>query len=348
MPRAERTVYERLAPHPSLVAEALAGAADECFWIADAPGPSYPTLSADHETDLCVVGGGYAGLWTAVRAKQRDPGRRVVLLEAARLGWAASGRNGGFCAASITHGEENGRSRWPEEYDTLDRLGRDNLAGIVDTVRAFDMDVSLEQVGELSVAVEAHEVGWLREAAAAVTVASSTPTRCAPRSTHRSRSPACSPTTSRWCTPRGSPASWAGSPPTWGSRSSRARGSPGCARRGPGWRCSARRALGARLAGRPGHQRLPGAGAAVPAVHDPGLRLRHRHRAADTVTARVAGVGRAARAGRRGQPLPLLPAHPRRPDHVRRLRRGLPLRQAGAGGLRGAARRRTSCWSPTC
>lgn len=165
MPRAERTVYERLAPHPKLIAEALATAADECFWIADAPGPSYPTLSADHETDLCVVGGGYAGLWTAVRAKQRDPGRRVVLLEGARLGWAASGRNGGFCAASITHGEENGRSRWPEEYDTLDRLGRDNLAGIVDTVRDFDMDVSLEQVGELSVAVEPHEVDWLRESA---------------------------------------------------------------------------------------------------------------------------------------------------------------------------------------
>ena len=166
MPRAE-TVYERRAPHPALVAEALADAADECFWIADAPAPAYPTLSADHETDLCVVGGGYAGLWTAVRAKQRDPARRVLLLEAARLGWAASGRNGGFCAASITHGEENGRSRWPEEYDTLDRLGRDNLAGIIDTVRDFDMDVSLEQVGELSIAVEEHEVAWLREAAAA-------------------------------------------------------------------------------------------------------------------------------------------------------------------------------------
>lgn len=167
MPRAEPTVYERLAPHPRLVAEALADAADECFWIADAPGPSYPTLTRDHSADLCVVGGGYAGLWTAVRAKQRDPGRRVVLLEAERLGWAASGRNGGFCAASITHGEENGRSRWPEEYDTLDRLGRENLAGIVGTVRDFDMDVSLEQVGELSVAVEPHEVAWLREAAAA-------------------------------------------------------------------------------------------------------------------------------------------------------------------------------------
>ena len=43
------------------------------------------------------------------------------------MGWAASGRNGGFCAASLTHGEANGRARWPQEYATLHRLGRENL-----------------------------------------------------------------------------------------------------------------------------------------------------------------------------------------------------------------------------
>ena len=50
--------------------------------------------------DLVVVGGGYTGLWTALLAKEADPGRDVVVLEAGRVGWAASGRNGGFCAAS--------------------------------------------------------------------------------------------------------------------------------------------------------------------------------------------------------------------------------------------------------
>ena len=64
------------------------------------------------------------GCGPAIRAKQRDPGRRVLLLEAGRLGWAASGRNGGFCAASLTHGEENGRTRWPDEYDALVAAGR--------------------------------------------------------------------------------------------------------------------------------------------------------------------------------------------------------------------------------
>lgn len=167
MPRAEATVYERLAPPPATVAEALTHAADGCFWIADAPTPTYPSLTASHDTDLCVVGGGYTGLWTAVRAKQRDPGRRVVVLEGSRLGWAASGRNGGFCAASLTHGEENGRSRWPAEYDALERLGRENLDGIVTTVRDLDMQVDLEMVGELDVAVEEHQVEWLRGTAAA-------------------------------------------------------------------------------------------------------------------------------------------------------------------------------------
>ena len=100
-----------------------------------------------------------------MRAKQREPGRRVVLLEGERLGWAASGRNGGFCDASITHGEENGRSRWPDEYDDLARLGRENLDGIVATVAEHGMDVDLEQTGELAVAVEPHQVAWLREAA---------------------------------------------------------------------------------------------------------------------------------------------------------------------------------------
>ena len=166
MPRGESTVYERLAPPGDVVDEALRGAEDECFWLTDAPGPSYEPLTADRRTDLCVVGGGYTGLWTAVRAKQRDPGRRVVLLEGNRLGWAASGRNGGFCAASLTHGEANGRTRWPEEYDVLERLGKDNLVAIAATVRDFGMDVDYEHTGELDLAVEDHQVAWLRVAAA--------------------------------------------------------------------------------------------------------------------------------------------------------------------------------------
>ena len=89
-----------------------------------------PSLVGAVDADLVVVGGGYTGLWTALQAKEADPGRDVVLVEAATVGWAASGRNGGFCASSLTHGEANGLDRFPGEFDTLERLGRENLDGI--------------------------------------------------------------------------------------------------------------------------------------------------------------------------------------------------------------------------
>jgi len=164
--RATDTVFERNRPSEALLDATLAGVRDACFWIEDVADPlRFDSLDGDHTADLVVVGGGYTGLWTAVRAKERDPGRRVVLLEARRLGWAASGRNGGFCSASLTHGEENGRNRWPSEYDELDALGAANLDAIEKTVSDRGMAVDFERTGELSVALEPHQVAWLRESA---------------------------------------------------------------------------------------------------------------------------------------------------------------------------------------
>lgn len=160
------TVFERQRPSEALVDHALSGVRDDCFWLDDVTRVEYPRLPADTRADLVVVGGGYCGLWTALLAKQRDPGRRVVLLEGHCVGWAASGRNGGFCEASITHGEENGRSRWPTEYPTLEEMGRANLASIAETVERFGMEVEYEATGELAVAVEPHQVDELRASGA--------------------------------------------------------------------------------------------------------------------------------------------------------------------------------------
>ena len=174
------TVFERRQPSASVIERSLENTAHAAFWLDDVERPSFPTLSGEVRADLAIVGGGYAGLWTAIRAKERDPQRSVVLLEAHRVGWAASGRNGGFCEASLTHGEENGLNRWPDEMEQLERLGLENLDGIQDTVERYGMDVDWERTGQMAVAVESHQIEWMEgddfldEAAVQAEVASPT------------------------------------------------------------------------------------------------------------------------------------------------------------------------------
>ena len=97
-----QTAYERAAPDPRLVEQALEPSRNAVYWLEDAGSAArFPVLESSTSADLVVVGGGYLGLWTAVLAKRRNPGQRVVLLEAETVGWAASGRNGGFVEASI-------------------------------------------------------------------------------------------------------------------------------------------------------------------------------------------------------------------------------------------------------
>lgn len=156
------TVFERHRPSASVVEHALAGTRDAVFWTEDSPGERAPKLEGTIEADLAIVGGGYTGLWTALRAKDRDPDARVVVIEARRTGWAASSRNGGFVEASLTHGEENGKRRWPEELEQLDAIGMQNLDDIEATVARERMRCDFERTGTLSVAIEPHQVEWLR------------------------------------------------------------------------------------------------------------------------------------------------------------------------------------------
>jgi glycine/D-amino acid oxidase-like deaminating enzyme len=159
-----QTVWERHRPADALVSEALAASEQRVFWLDDlGTGPGHPRLSGRVDADLVVVGGGYTGLWTALLAVLREPGRAVVVLEASTLGWAASGRNGGFCEASLTHGDDNGEARWPAEMDLLRRLGRDNLDGIQADVAALGLDAEFERTGSLAVAVEEYQAAQLRD-----------------------------------------------------------------------------------------------------------------------------------------------------------------------------------------
>lgn len=146
----------------------LADASATPFWLdsPDRPAPA-ASLTADTTCDLAVVGGGYTGLWTALLAKEADPSRDVLVIEARSVGWAASGRNGGFCAASLTHGVANGTDRFPDEVSALERLGRANLNAIEVAVERYGIDCGFERTGELDVAVEAHQVPWLHDQTAA-------------------------------------------------------------------------------------------------------------------------------------------------------------------------------------
>ena len=158
-----QTVFDRRVD-PDLISRALGSAAFGSMWL-DIPRPEYPKLTGGLSCDLLVVGGGYAGLWTALHATERNPGARVVLIEAERVGWAASGRNGGFVEASITHGAENGKSRWAGEFDQLEKLGLANLDGMQADIAKYAMAVDWERSGMLTVATEPHQVEWLREGA---------------------------------------------------------------------------------------------------------------------------------------------------------------------------------------
>ena len=134
------------------------------FWLDQPEAPeALPALAGRTTADLAVVGGGFTGLWTALLAKERDPSRDVVLLEARTVGWAASGRNGGFCSASLTHGLANGLERFGAEMPALERLGEENLREIGETIAKHDIDCDFTPTGELSVATAPWQLAGLDE-----------------------------------------------------------------------------------------------------------------------------------------------------------------------------------------
>ncbi len=133
----------------------LADVQPELWWLDSDPmePASHSALIGDVGADLCIVGAGYTGLWAALLAKEREPTRKVVVVEQYETGAGASGRNGGFCSASLTHGFGNGMRRFPDEMPVIERLGRENLDAIEETIRRYDIMCDWERTGELRVAI---------------------------------------------------------------------------------------------------------------------------------------------------------------------------------------------------
>jgi glycine/D-amino acid oxidase-like deaminating enzyme len=141
----------------------LAGASNVPLWLDSPLRPAArAAVDGDVTVDLVIVGGGFTGLWAALLAAEENPGRSIALLEAGTIGWAASGRNGGFCSASLTHGLANGRQRWPDEMATLLRLGTENLDAIEAAIDRYRIDCDFRRDGDLVVAVTDWQMDELR------------------------------------------------------------------------------------------------------------------------------------------------------------------------------------------
>ena len=130
--------------------KALSDAEPMSFWLDHPARPHRrPALDADIETDLVIVGGGYTGLWAAIQAKEDDPDRDVVLIEADAIAEGASGQNMGALVDSLTHGISCGRKHFPRSYETLAKLGRENCDDLLATLDRYGIDAQFEPTGIL-------------------------------------------------------------------------------------------------------------------------------------------------------------------------------------------------------
>lgn len=136
------------------------------FWYADIGGipEKRPALSGDREADVCIIGAGYTGLWTAYYLKKADPSLDIVIVEREFAGFGASGRNGGWLSGGF------GWSR--EKY--LKTSSRDGvvamqraMAGTVDEVirvaEAENIDADILRVDNMTVATNEPQMARARE-----------------------------------------------------------------------------------------------------------------------------------------------------------------------------------------
>jgi glycine/D-amino acid oxidase-like deaminating enzyme len=134
------------------------------WWLDEAGAEeAAPPLEGDATADVCIVGGGFTGLWTALALRERDPSADVLLLEAETCGAGPSGRNGGFC-----HGY------WASLAELVTLLGREQAlalarAGerVVPAVRALGEDVWLRESGMLMVSAAPAQDAAVEHAVAA-------------------------------------------------------------------------------------------------------------------------------------------------------------------------------------
>jgi glycine/D-amino acid oxidase-like deaminating enzyme len=115
-----------------------------------ADGLERPSLSGARDADFCIVGGGLAGLTAALTLARA--GRSVVVLEAERIGWGASGRNGGFVGPSWAAGADViARRTSPHDGKALQRLSIEGMEFVRHTIDQLRIESAAPVHGKLGV-----------------------------------------------------------------------------------------------------------------------------------------------------------------------------------------------------
>jgi glycine/D-amino acid oxidase-like deaminating enzyme len=123
-----------------------------------------PSLPGPLTADVCIVGGGFTGLWTAYYLKQAQPELDVVVLEAAFAGFGASGRNGGWLTSALPGSRER-YARGPGGRDAvldLQRQLRETVDEVARVCAAESIDADLVKGGELAVATSPAQLSRIR------------------------------------------------------------------------------------------------------------------------------------------------------------------------------------------
>ncbi|KHE13949.1 FAD-dependent oxidoreductase [Aeromonas hydrophila] len=124
----------------------------------------WPELSGELNAEVCIIGGGFSGLNTAINLA--EAGYKVVLLEANRIGWGASGRNGGQLIRGIGH-DTSQFARWigAEGVRELDLMGLEAVELVRERIERFNIDCDLRW-GYCDLATrQRHLAGFAEEAA---------------------------------------------------------------------------------------------------------------------------------------------------------------------------------------
>ncbi|MDI9887438.1 FAD-dependent oxidoreductase [Streptomyces sp. HNM0645] len=133
------------------------------FWYADdgIPAPREP-LPGDTTADVCIVGGGYTGLWTAYYLKKAVPFLNITVLEARFCGYGASGRNGGWLYNGIAGRDRYARRHGHDAAVRLQQAMNDTVAEVVRTAAAEGIDADVHRGGVLQVAYTPAQLARLK------------------------------------------------------------------------------------------------------------------------------------------------------------------------------------------